>query len=87
MPLPTYTMNDWIRRGQLAKALGIPTPTVKYYTALGLFPVQKKTDHGQYLYNLDEIRRRFDRIQEMKMKRLTIQEIQDRFKIELVLSD
>ncbi len=80
-------MDDWLRRGQLAKALGIPMPTVKYYTALGLFPVQKKTDHGQYLYHLGEMRQRFERIQDMKQKRLTIQEIRDRLKIELMLAD
>ena len=78
-------MQQWMRRSQLAKALGTTMPTVKYYTALGLFPVQKKTDHGQYLYNLEEIRTRYTRIQELKEKRLTIQEIKDRLQIEVLM--
>ena len=80
-------MKTWIRRGQLAKALGLPTPTVKYYTAFGLFPVQKKTDHGQYLYDLEEIRPLYFRIRELKEKRLTIQEIKDRMRIEVLIRD
>lgn len=77
---------DWVRRGRLAKILGIPTPTVKYYTTLGLFPVAKKTTHGQYLYKTDEIRARYSKILELKQKRFTIQEIQDRFKMDFVLT-
>ena len=74
-----------MRRSQLAKALGTTMPTVKYYTSLGLFSVQKKTNHGQYLYNFEEVRLRYMRIQELKEKRLTIQEIKDRLQIEILM--
>ena len=80
-------MKAWLRRGELAKALGITTPTVKYYTALALFPVQKWTDHGQFLYDVEDIRRRYERIRELKAKRLTIQEIQERLQIEGLIRD
>ncbi len=80
-------MKKFLRRGALAKALGITTPTVKYYTTLGLFPVHKRTDHGQYLYDEDEIRGRFHRIREFKEKRLTIEEIKDRLKIEVLINE
>lgn len=80
-------MKKFLRRGELAKTLGITTPTVKYYTALGLFPVQTKTDHGQYLYDVETIKARYFRIREFKEKRLTIQEIQDRLKIEVLMRD
>ncbi len=80
-------MDQWVRRGKLAKILGIPTPTVKYYTSLGLFPVGKKTMHGQYLYEVHTIQGRYTKIQEMKQKRFTIQEIRDRFQMEFVLAD
>lgn len=80
-------MKKFLRRGDLAKALGIPRPTVKYYTSLGLFPIKKKTDHGQYLYDLEEIQQRHLRIREFKEKRLSIQEIQDRLKIEVLIQD
>lgn len=74
-------MNNWLRRGKLAQALGISSPTVKYYTALGFFPVQKKTAHGQYLYNLDEIQQRYYIIKELKERRFTMQEIKERLVI------
>lgn len=80
-------MKRWLRRGELAKQLGITTPTVKYYTTLGLFPVQKRTHHGQYLYDIEEIKPRYFRIRELKEKRLTIQEIKDRLKIEVLMRD
>lgn len=80
-------MEQFVRRGRLAKILGIPTPTVKYYTSLGLFPVGKKTAHGQYLYNVQSIQGRYTKIQEMKQKRFTIQEIQDRMQMDFVLAD
>lgn len=80
-------METWLRRGALAKSLGLSVPTVKYYTTLGLFPVRKKTAHGQYLYASEEIRQRYFRIKEFKDKRLTIQEIKDRLQIEGLLRD
>lgn len=79
-------MENWLRRGKLAQALGISSPTVKYYTALGFFPVQKRTAHGQYLYNLDEIQRRFYFIKGLKEKRFTMQEIKERLLTELAVS-
>lgn len=80
-------MKKWLRRGDLAKALGTTPPTVKYYTSLGFFPVNRKTDHGQYLYDLETIRERFLRIRELKDKRLTIEEIRDRLKIDVLMQD
>ena len=73
-----------MRRGKLAKILGIPEPTVKYYTQVGLFEPASKTLHGHLLYNPQEMRERFARIKELKKKRLTIQEMLDRFLIERV---
>ncbi len=75
----------WLRRGELARVLGTTMPTVKYYTALGLFPVHAKTSHGQHLYDPEAIRERFFRIKELKEKRLTIEEIKDRLKIETLM--
>lgn len=80
-------MRKGVRRGQLARILEIPIPTVKYYTALGLFPIQSRTENGQYLYDLDKIRERYSRIQEFKKKRLTIQEIKDRLQMEKLIED
>ena len=75
MTVSYLSLKTWVRRGKLAEALGIPASTIKYYTALGLFLVSKKTPRGQYLYNLDDIRQRYAAIKELKDKRFTIQEI------------
>ena len=73
-----------MRRGKLAQLLGVPEPTVKYYTEVGLFEPTGKTLHGHLLYDPTEMQRRYTRIREWKKKRLTIQEILDRFMIEKV---
>ena len=73
-----------VRRGRLAKLLGIPEPTVKYYTEVRLFEPSNKTPNGHLLYDQQEMQRRYLRIKELKKKRLTIQEILDRFMIEKV---
>ena len=80
-------MDRWLRRGDLAKELRLTVPTVKYYTSFGLFPVERRTPHGQFLYDREDIRRRYLRIKELKDKRLTMQEIKDRLKIELLIQD
>lgn len=74
----------FVRRGKLATFLGIPEPTVKYYTQVRLFEPAGKTPHGHLLYDQVEMQRRYARIKELKKKRLTIQEILDRFLIEKV---
>ena len=78
MTVSHLSMKNWVRRGRLAKALGIPAPTIKYYTALGLFPVPGKTPRGQYLYDLEDIRRRYAAIKKLKEKRFTIPEIKQK---------
>ena len=80
-------MKKWLRRGELAKALGTTTPTVKYYTSLGLFPVFKKTEHGQFLYDIETLKHRYQRIQELKEKRHTIEEIKDLLQVEHLIKD
>ncbi len=79
-------MNTLVRKGQLAKALNISWPTAKYYTKVGLFPITERTPNGQHLYNLPEIRDRFERIKELKRQRHTIDEILDLLKIETIVS-
>lgn len=70
-------MHRLVRRGELAKHLGTTSPTVKYYTSEGLLWVSGKTDHGQYLYDLDEMRERFQQIVTLKRRRFTIEEIKE----------
>lgn len=74
-----------VRKGKLAKEIGIPWPTVKYYTKVGLFPVTQRTPNGQHLYHLEVIRQRFGRIKELKRQRRTIEEICDLLKMETIV--
>lgn len=76
-----------LRRSELARRLGTTPPTVKYYTSVGLFPVAGKTPHGQFLYDFETVKLRYDRIQELKNKRLTVEEIKDRLQIEVLMLD
>ena len=76
-----------IRKGQLAKELNIHWPTVKYYTAVGLFPVAGRTPNGQHLYHLPLIREKYERIKTLKRQRLTIGEIIDRLKMESIVQE
>ncbi len=73
-----------VRRGKLARFLGIPEPTVKYYTQVGLFESAAKTPNGHLLYSAVEMQKKYARIKELKKKRLTIEEILERFLIEKV---
>ncbi|MBI4431279.1 MAG: MerR family transcriptional regulator [Candidatus Omnitrophica bacterium] len=76
----------FVRKGQLAKTLNIPWPTVKYYTKVGLFPIARKTPNGQHLYHLEEIRERYERVKDLKRQRHTIEEIMDLLKMETIVS-
>lgn len=79
-------MNKFVRKGQLAKTLNVPWPTVKYYTKVGLFPIAQKTPNGQHLFDLNETRERYERIKSLKRQRHTIEEILDLLKIETIVS-
>ena len=78
-------MAKLVRKGHLAKELNLPWPTVKYYTKVGLFRIADRTPHGQHLYDLEITRERIERIRGLKAKRLTIEEIIDRLKLEAIV--
>lgn len=71
-----------IRRGELARQLKVSWPTVKYYTEMGLFQPSKRTPHGQFLYDLDKIKSRYERVQSLKLQRFSISEIKERLMLE-----
>ncbi|MBI1884659.1 MAG: MerR family transcriptional regulator [Chlamydiae bacterium] len=71
-----------VRRGELAKSLGLSWPTVKYYTEVGLFTPVELTPHGQFLYDLEKNRSRNQLIQNLKIKRFTLSEIKTRLILE-----
>ena len=42
----------WFKIGELAKKLGVPVTTVRYYTEIGILPVVSETPSGYRLYDL-----------------------------------
>lgn len=74
-------MNTLGRIGDVAKELKTRTSTIRYYTNLGLLKVAQKTTGGQFLYNLEDTRKHFERIMKLKEERFTIEEILESFGI------
>lgn len=56
----------WIRRSDVARNLGIPVSTIKYYTREGLLEVVGVTPGGMTLYDLKSVARRFSKIEQFK---------------------
>lgn len=69
------------RIGEVAKELKTRRTTVRYYTNLGLLRPIQKTAGGHFLYNLEDAKKRFERIKKLKQKRFTIEEILEDFGI------
>jgi len=63
-----------LKIGQLAKAVGATVPTIRHWTNLGLLEVAQKTPAGYQLYSEAAIDR-CSRIESLKGRRLTLEEI------------
>ena len=68
-------MKRAVRIGALAKELGIPHSTIRFYTSHGFFRINGITKGGQWLYNLAETKKRLKQIQRLKERRRTLEEI------------
>jgi DNA-binding transcriptional MerR regulator len=68
-------MTVLVRRGEIATNLNIPPTTVKHYIELGLFKTDSRTSRGQFLFDFEEVSKRYEMISELKKKRLTLEEI------------
>lgn len=65
-------------RTELAKALGIPSSTVKYYSELGIFPFEYHDPENRLssrFYDIEECQERWEKVQEMKAKGMNMGEI------------
>lgn len=45
---------ELVKIGELAEKVGLPIPTIRHYTKMGLLKVSAFTDGGQYLYEEDK---------------------------------
>lgn len=66
-----------VRRKELATNLDIPPSTVKHYVDIGLFKPAERTSGGQYLFDFEDISKRYEMISSLKEKRLTLEEIKE----------
>lgn len=74
MPKHERMNRGWLKIGELAKKLGVPATTIRYYTEIGLLPVIAETRGGYRLYDVADAERRFSLIRAMNGSRPTLQE-------------
>jgi len=70
-----------LKAGQLAKYFGLLTSTIRYYTNLGLLQAADRSQGGYHLYDLEETKPVIERINDLKKKRYTLDEIKERLSV------
>lgn len=65
----------WMRRSDVARNVGIPVSTLKYYTQEGLVSVAATTEGGMTLYDLIDVAHQLTVIENLKKEGRTISEI------------
>ena len=70
-----------LKAGQLAKYFGLLTSTIRYYTNLGLLRSAGRSQGGYHLYDLDETKPIIQRINDLKKKRYTLDEIKEKLSV------
>ncbi len=78
-PLNAITYSELLKIGELAKETGETIHTLRYWTKVGLLEVTKYTEGGYQLYSPSMIKRVKEIRTLQKEKRLTIEEIKQRF--------
>ena len=63
-----------LKIGELAKATNQTVPTIRHWTKEGLLQVAEITESGYQMYS-EEMINRIEKIQKMKEKRMTLEEI------------
>jgi DNA-binding transcriptional MerR regulator len=67
----------WLKIGELAKKLGVPSTTIRYYTDIGLLPVIAETRGGYRLYDEQDAAARMSMIRQISSDRPTLREAKD----------
>ena len=65
---------------ELAEVSGVRYGTIKYYSQIGILPFKQAGERLRRYYRKGETLKRFNKIQKLKDKRLTIEEITKHFK-------
>lgn len=77
MPKNERVNRGWFKIGELAKKLGIPVSTIRYYTEIGLLEVVAETQGGYRLYEFNEAKRRVAQIRQVNSPRPTLRETKE----------
>jgi DNA-binding transcriptional MerR regulator len=77
MPKNERMNRGWLKIGELAKKLGVPVTTIRYYTEIGLLPVIAETPGGYRLYDEVEAFHRFLIVRQMNSDRPTLRETKE----------
>lgn len=71
---------ELLTTSELAEVSGVRYGTIKYYSQIGILPFKQAGKRLRRYYRKEEALKRFNEIQKLKDKRLTIQEITKYFK-------
>ncbi len=77
MPKTERVNRGWLKIGELAKKLGIPVSTIRYYTEIGLLEVVAEMQGGYRLYELNDARKRVSQIRQVNSPRPTLKETKE----------
>ena len=71
---------ELLTTSDLAEASGVRYGTIKFYSQIGILPFEQAGKRLRRYYSKKEALKRFNEIQKLKDKRLTIEEITKHFK-------
>jgi len=71
---------ELLTTSELAEVSGVRYGTIKYYSQIGILPFEQAGERLRRYYKKGEAIKRFNEIQRLKDKRLTIDEITKHFK-------
>ena len=74
MPKHERMSRGWLKIGELARKLGIPATTVRYYTDIGILGVVAETPGGYRLYDQAESVQKVEAIRQARGKRPSLRE-------------
>ncbi len=74
MPKSERINRGWLKIGEMAKKLGIPVTTIRYYTEIGLLAIVAETQGGYRLYEYEETKSRVAQIRQVSSPRPTLME-------------
>jgi len=71
------TNKNLLRIGEIAKVVGVPLSTIRYYTDIGLLTVISRTKGGYRLYDREEALGIIRKIKPVVERRRTLQQIKE----------